>query len=76
MRNLVLEGNTAGGAPSSIGFRYSTANLYDVHADGQIYAQRHRVRQSGSKHGGARRVFSRPLTPLVTKFLGSSSSAD
>ena len=40
------------------------------------HAQRHRVRQSGSKHGGARRVFSRPLTPLVTKFLGSSSSAD
>ena len=39
-------------------------------------AQRHRVRQSGSKHGGARRVFSRPLTPLVTKFRGSSSSAD
>ena len=40
------------------------------------HAQRHRVRQSGSKHGGARRVFSRPLTPLVTKFRGSSSSAD
>ena len=34
MRNLVLEGNTAGGAPSSIGLRYSTANLYDVQADG------------------------------------------